>query len=102
MKKTILSCAVMIGMAVLPAFTEVQSSITGRIKPDDGAEAVWAINGKDSLRQPVTGGGFSIDVKPGIYKLIVDAKEPYKDVYMENLEVKQGLPLDVGDIYLQR
>jgi hypothetical protein len=34
--------------------------------------------------------------------VIVDAKDPYKDVTLENLEVKQDQPLDVGEIVLQK
>jgi hypothetical protein len=34
--------------------------------------------------------------------VIVDAKDPYKDVTLENLEVKQDQALDVGEIVLQQ
>jgi hypothetical protein len=45
---------------------------------------------------------FSFSVKPGIYKVVVDAIEPYKDAVLENISVKEGQTVDVGEIMLQR
>jgi uncharacterized membrane protein len=102
MKKAIVSCAVLVlCLTTLPAFTDVQSSITGKVKPPDGTEAIWVISGKDSSRVTMVTGSFSVDVNPGIYKLVIDAKSPYQDLYMENLEVKPGMTLDLGEIFLK-
>ena len=102
MKKAIVSCAVLaLCLATLPAFTDVQSSISGKVKPPDGMEAIWIISGKDTSRVTVTTGTFSVNVTPGIYKLVIDAKSPYQDVNMENLEVKPGMTLDLGEIFLK-
>lgn len=104
MKKNTLTCAVIAAsVAGLVAFTmPAQSTISGKTTPADGAETVWAISTTDSARGVISSGSFTIEVKPGTYKLIVDAKTPYKDVILENLEVKQGQPLDVGEIVLQK
>jgi hypothetical protein len=104
MKKSMLTCGIVAAsVAGLFAFTsETQSSITGKVTPVDGAEAVWAISPSDSAKGTVSAGAFTIDVKPGTYRVIVDAKDPYKDVTLENLEVKQDQPLDVGEIVLQK
>lgn len=102
MKKAIVCCAVLaLCLAIMSAFTKDQSSITGKVNPPDGTEAIWLVSGKDSSRVSVVTGSFSVSVNPGIYKLIIDAKGAYKDLYMENLEVKPGMTLDLGEIYLK-
>ncbi|MEI9946219.1 MAG: carboxypeptidase-like regulatory domain-containing protein [Chitinophagaceae bacterium] len=103
MKKNIISFTILVaaftGFAAFDNFPK--TAISGKITPGDGAVIVWAINGNDTIRTQVNAGNFSIDVKPGTYKLIVDAKEPFKDVQLENLEVKNDQTLDVGEIILQ-
>ncbi|RYF97328.1 MAG: carboxypeptidase regulatory-like domain-containing protein [Chitinophagaceae bacterium] len=103
MKKKMLTLGIVAAsVAGLFAFTTAATSITGKVTPSDGAETVWAISGSDSTKAAVSSGAFTIDVKPGTYKVIVDAKDPYKDVTLENLEVKQDQSLDVGEIVLQQ
>lgn len=104
MKKSMLTFGIVAAsVAGLFAFTPVtQSSITGKVTPADGADAVWAISASDSTKGVISSGAFTIEVKPGTYKVMVDAKDPYKDVTLENLEVKQDQPLDVGEIVLQK
>jgi hypothetical protein len=79
----------------------IQSGITGKVSPPDGGISVWAASRTDTVRGLIsTAGSFSLQVKPGTYRLFIDAKEPFKDVMLENLEVKDQ-PLDVGEIVLQ-
>ena len=88
-------------VCILHAFKAAQrSGLSGRITPAESAQMVWAIQGNDSLSLVPTGGSFLIEAKPGIYKIIVDAKEPYKDVLLENIEVTNGKTTDVGEIKL--
>ena len=102
MKRAIVYSAVLIlTIVTLAAFTSTQSSITGKIKPADGAENVLLISGKDTTRHAVNSGSFVISISPGIYKLIIDGKSPYQDLLMENLEVKPGMTLDLGEIFLK-
>jgi hypothetical protein len=110
MKKGILASAivsVVIGGGPLSfnrqdsVFTQ-ESSLTGRVSPADAAEMIWVIGGKDSLKTWVVSGIFSLKVKPGKYKLLVDAKLPYKDVLLDNLEIKLNQTLDIGEIILQQ
>ncbi|MBL7761995.1 MAG: carboxypeptidase regulatory-like domain-containing protein [Chitinophagaceae bacterium] len=91
------------GLAGLVAFRGVeQASITGKVSPADAAVAVWAVNANDSTTANVVNGAFSLGVKAGTYKVIVDAKDPYKDASLDNIEVKDGVPVDVGEIKLQQ
>lgn len=102
MKKSTLLCGILAAsVAGLFSFTTLQTGISGKVTPQDGVETVWAI-GTDSTKGTINSGNFSIQVKPGTYKVIVDAKDPYKDVTLENLEVREGQPLDVGEIVLQK
>ena len=103
MKRNLLSCGMIAAIAAgVFAFTgPEQGSITGKITPADGAEAIWAISGSDSAKGTVTSGTFSLAVKGGTYKVIIDAKDPYKDVTMDNIEVKDQ-PVDLGEIVLQQ
>jgi hypothetical protein len=85
------------------AFTQRrQTNITGRVNPVDGANAAWAVSGRDSAASNIINGNFTFSVKPGIYKVIIDAIEPYKDAILENISVKEGQAVDVGEIMLQR
>lgn len=103
MKKKIVSCGIVAAsFALLFAFAVPQTSITGKVTPADGANMVWAVSGTDSAKAAVNAGAFSLQVKPGTYKVVVDAKDPYKDVLLENIEVKQDQPVDVGEIVLQK
>lgn len=79
-----------------------QASIKGRITPVSGAESVCVFAAKDSIKSAVVWGNFSLRVKPGTYTLIVKAKDPYKDVLLGNLEVRQDRVLDIGEIILQK
>ena len=101
MKRKFLSIGFLSAFALgLFAFTGLQSGIVGKVTPADGAEAVWAISGTDSVKTGVTEGTFSLGVKAGTYTVVVDAKDPYKDVTLENVEVKDGEPTDLGEISL--
>jgi len=103
MKKQLITLGITIATAVgLIAFTPTQTAITGKVTPAEGAENVWAINGADSIKGAVSSGSFALQVKAGTYKVIVDAKDPYKDVLLENVEVKDGQPANVGEIVLQK
>ena len=103
MKKRILSCAlVAASVGALFAFSHMQTAITGKVTPPDGADAVWIIGGTDSVKGMLNSGNFSFTVRPGTYKILVDGKEPYKDVFVENIQVKEGAAVDVGEIVLKK
>ena len=74
------------------------SGIHGIVSPADGAKKIWAVSGKDSVAAVPASGNFSIDVKPGNWKLHVEAANGYKDAYMDNIVVEEGSYADVGEI----
>lgn len=109
MKKIILAGAVatVVVGSLLPfniqhSLAAAQASVSGRVAPSEGADMIWLIGAGDSVKANVAFGNFSALVKPGTYKLIVDAKSPYRDAQLDNLEVKPNQLLDVGEIILQK
>jgi hypothetical protein len=104
MKKSMLMLSVLILLiaTVLFAFRPIAvSSITGRVSPADALEAIWIISGKDSIKGMAVMGAFSIEVKPGNYTVIVDAKSPYKDRVVDNVQVLAEQSVDIGEIILE-
>src|SRR5688500_18730650 len=79
-----------------------RTAIVGKVNPGDAAEMVWLLGEKDSLKTGLSEGQFYFDTKPGTYRLVVDAKAPYKDAFLENLVVKSEETLDVGEIILKQ
>ena len=104
MKKTGLTLALTIlSVAALHSFKSLQTgTIGGSIVPIDGASVVWAIQNTDTVRTSPANGQFTLQAKQGIWKVIVDAKEPYKDVMIENIQVNDGKETNVGEIRLQK
>lgn len=100
--RLILAFACMLGVAGISAIGTVKSTIVGKINPPDAAESVWAISTTDSVKAGISTGQFALDVKPGTYKLVIDARDPYKDVLLENLQVAQDQTLDLGEIPLKQ
>jgi hypothetical protein len=110
MKKGILTCviaSIFIGNPFLfhlqqHSVSFQQTSITGKISPAEAAEVAWVMNAKDTLKTAIMWGSFSLQVKPGKYKLVINTKAPYKNVSLGNLEVKENHILDVGELILQK
>lgn len=100
-KKWILGGLAALATVAMLSFTNQQTGITGKVIPADGVELVWAINGSDSVKTELAAGGFTLPVKPGTYKVIIDAKDPYKDLTVEGVLVKDGATTDLGEIALQ-
>ncbi|HYE55126.1 MAG TPA: carboxypeptidase regulatory-like domain-containing protein [Chitinophagaceae bacterium] len=104
MKKTGLTlCATILGVVALHSFNYKKAgSITGSLVPADGAVNIWAIQATDTVRAVIANGIFSFSTRPGAWKVIIDAKAPYKDVMLENIMVNDGKETSVGEIRLQQ
>lgn len=103
MKAKIIAALIVLVAIVAFSFGKARTSIVGRVNPPDAAQSIWAISSTDSAQATTTmQGEFSMDVKPGIYKIIIDAREPYKDILLENREVKADQVLDLGEIPLKQ
>jgi hypothetical protein len=95
-----LCAATIIATSAFVAGTNLKSGINGIITPADGASKVWAISGKDSVAALPVAGKFSLDVKPGSWKVYVQAAKGYKDAAVENIVVENDRYTYAGEIKL--
>jgi hypothetical protein len=94
--------ALSVATAGLFAFKTIDTgSIKGTVTPADGATRAWALSSTDTLRADVQSGSFEITgAKAGTYRLIIEAKPPYKNTAKDNVKVADGQPTDIGEIKL--
>jgi hypothetical protein len=78
-------------------------SIKGTIMPADGASRAWALSPTDTLRASIINGAYEIkDAKPGSYRVIIEAKAPYKNAAKDSVVVIDGQTAEVGEIKLEQ
>ncbi len=102
MKLSVLALGVF--TASLLAFKDTETgSIKGSVNPADGATKAWALSATDTAKSDILNGAFEIaNLKPGDYRLIIEAKAPYKNQAIEVVSVKDAQPTDVGVITLEK
>jgi hypothetical protein len=90
--------------AGLFAFTAIQTgSVKGTVSPADGAVRAWALSGTDTLKATIDKGAFEITgAKAGTYRIIIEAKPPYKNAAKDGVTVVDGQPTDIGEIKLEQ
>lgn len=93
-------------VAAIAAFSFRQiegGSITGKVSPLDGASVAWAVQGADTLKAEMIDGTFNLQgAKTGTYTVVVDAKQPFKDVTIPDVKVEEGKVTDLGEIKLEQ
>ena len=96
--------AITFAAAGLFAFNSLRNgSIKGTVSPADGAVRAWAESSTDTLRAPIMNGSYEItDAKPGTYKVIIEAKPPYKNAAKGGITVTDGQAADAGEIKLEK
>ena len=102
MKKTamFLFAAVIIMISAFVNRSLIKSGAQGIVNPADGAKEVWAISNSDSTSVVPESGVFSLDLKPGTWKIHVVAVPPFKDAFVDNVTVQDGKYTNVGEIKL--
>ncbi|MFT3823474.1 MAG: carboxypeptidase regulatory-like domain-containing protein [Chitinophagaceae bacterium] len=78
------------------------STLTGKISPASAVHSIWVIHKEDSLKTSLTKDVFSLQLPPGQYKLIIDARAPYKQVIKEHVFTEEGKSTNVGEINLEQ
>jgi len=98
--RSLLVCS--IASIALLSFTLIRDTgLKGTVAPAESAVNVWAISGTDSLKAQIAQGVFSFaGIKAGTYKVVVEAKAPYKNAEKEGVAVKEGEVTDLGTITL--
>ena len=105
MKIFIIKSTVAVTAAVaLFSFTHLNTgSIKGSVTPADAGTKVWALSITDTLKAQIKSGSFEItNARAGTYRLIVEAKPPYKNTAKDNITVADGAPTNVGEIKLSQ
>jgi hypothetical protein len=103
MKKAKLTLvALSVATAGLFAFTGISNgTIKGTVSPADGATKAWALSSTDTLKADIQNGSFEIsNAKAGTYRIVIEAKPPYKNTAKDNVAVADGQPTNVGEIKL--
>jgi hypothetical protein len=96
--------AVAVAAAGLFAFAHLRfGSIRGTITPIDAGIRAWAESATDTLKAPIVNGSFEItNAKPGAYKVVIEAKPPYRNIAKDGLMVTDGQATDAGEITLEK
>ncbi|MDF2191881.1 carboxypeptidase-like regulatory domain-containing protein [Paraflavitalea sp. CAU 1676] len=103
-KSRLVGLSIVAATAGLFAFTAVQTgSVKGTVSPADGAVRAWALSGTDTLKANIDKGAFEITgAKAGTYRVIIEAKPPYKNAAKDGVTVVDGQPTDIGEIKLEQ
>lgn len=81
MKKLKLEAAVIAAVILFASARHRLGSIKGTVLPVDAGVRVWAECATDTLRAPILNGSYEItDAKPGAYKVVIEAKPPYRNI----------------------
>ena len=78
------------------------SGVRGTISPVEAIQSVLLISGKDTVKNIPVNGQFTIEARPGIYQVLVDAQSGYKDMLLERVIVEEGRMTDIGSLVLQK
>ena len=95
---------VIVGISGIHAVKMLQTtSFHVRLFPANGAEKIWAIQGKDSIQMTNNNGEYILrSVRPGKWEVSVQANEPYRNACFESGDLKPGMDRDLGEIRLLR
>lgn len=105
MKFTIFRTAILyMAAAGLFAFVTLrEGSIRGTVTPPEGGVRAWAESATDTLKAPIVSGSYEITgAKPGTYKVIIEAKPPYRNAAKDGVMVNDGQSSDAGEIRLEK
>lgn len=104
MKKITILVASIAMIFALFAFTNFKNgSIKGSVSPSASATSAFVVSGMDTMRTNIQNGAFQIgEVKPGTYKLVIEAIAPYKNFAKAGVVVNEKKDTDVGEITLQK
>ncbi len=95
---------VAVAAAGLFAFSQLRvGSIRGTVMPIDAGVQVWAESVTDTLKAPILNGSYEItEAKAGTYKIIIEAKPPYRNIAKDGIMVSDGQAADAGEIKLDK
>ncbi len=77
------------------------NTINGKVSAPSALQYAWAVKGADSVIVAADHGNFSIKVSPGIWKVLLHTRSPYRNQEIDNIIVTDGHSTDLGEIILQ-
>lgn len=101
--RTVAAAFAIISTCFLVSFKKAPApSIKGKVLPGWYAVNAWAITETDTLYTSVTDGNFQfINAKPGTYRIVIEARSPYRHMAKDGVVVKDGEETDV-ELSLQK
>src|SRR6201996_3377698 len=105
MKRTTFRLTILsVAAAGLFAFATLRDgAIRGTVTPPEGGVRAWAESATDTLKAPIVNGSYEISgAKPGTYKVIIEAKPPYRNAAKDGVMVNDGQSSDGGEIRLEK
>ena len=95
-------CIILVAIVGVHTMRFMQTGfIKGKLYPADWSNSVVAVNGTDSVKVRSENGYFGMRVKPGVWKVVVDAKEHTTgNVVREKVAVSEGENINLGEIRL--
>jgi hypothetical protein len=79
------------------------TSLKGKVTPAKYGVHAWAISESDTLYTTVRNGSFEFtNARPGVYRIVIEARLPYRHTAKDNVVVKEGQATDVGEISLKK
>ena len=103
MKSLKLGATAIAAVLVLAFARHRLGSIKGTVTPLDAGVRAWAESAIDTLRAPILNGSYEIsNARPGAYKIIIEAKPPYRNIARDGLIVTDGQETDAGEIKLDK
>ncbi|PWT78305.1 MAG: carboxypeptidase regulatory-like domain-containing protein [Bacteroidetes bacterium] len=101
--KLSLAALAIVSAGIFAFNTLVNGTVKGTVSPPDAATRAWVMSQTDTLKVMINQGSFEIpDVKPGTYKIVIEAKPPYKNAAKDGITVTDGQTADVGEIKLSQ
>jgi hypothetical protein len=96
-----IASAAVAGLFAFSTFRD--GSIHGTVNPPEGGIRAWAESASDTVKAPIINGSYEIaGVKPGTYKIIIEAKPPYRNAAKDGVMVSDGQSSDAGEIRLEK
>jgi hypothetical protein len=78
------------------------NTIQGKVSVPYALQFAWAVQGKDSIIVAAEEGNFTLKVKPGVWKVLLHLRSPYKNMVITNIKVSDGHITDLGEIKLEK
>lgn len=77
--------------------------LKGKVSPAFYAVHAWAISEHDTLYTTISDGNFDFPIsEPGTYKIIIEARSPYRHMEKDGIVVQDGQATDIGELALQK